>query len=496
VRTLIRARHVLGFADGDHVLYRDGEVVYEGSEILHAGVGWSGSVDQVIDAGNALIAPGFIDLDAIADLDHAILESWAPSGITDGYSWSESYFRHRRRDVFTREERLFIREYAIVQLLRHGVTTCMPIAAETHSRWAETCEELLSMADAARRLGIRAYLGPSYRGGVNVRRDDGSRDVLWDAPAGQQSLNEALKFLDTTRSRSVDLVRGALLPCRIETLTIEQMRTTAKVAKATGVPVRLHCLQGRAELALVRSQHNCTPVELLRDTGLLGPQLLIPHAFFVGGYPRNPGLYVQELSALADAGVSIVHCPLASFRCGEVLESFDRYREAGINIALGSDSYPPDLVRAMDVGNNVAKVVEGRLDAGSVADYFRAATIGGATALGRSDLGRLLAGAQADLNVFGLSDPHIGPADDPVRTILMNGSARDLHMTVVAGRVVMRDGVVPGVDAASMAGKAQVLFDKMRAAYSERDYLRRAPADLFPPSFPLVGAPSQSIPYQ
>ena len=72
---------------------------------------------------------------------------------------------------------------------------------------------------------------------------------------------------------------------------------------------------------------------------------------------------------------------------------------------------------------------------GSAPDYFRSATLGGANALGRSDLGRLAPGAQADLIVLGLGDPWMGVVDDPVRTVLMNGSGRDVKMTVVAGRV-------------------------------------------------------------
>lgn len=154
------AAHVLAHRDGDHVLVSDGEIVYRGTRILHAGRGWGGPVDETIDCGDALIMPGFIDLDALADIDHALLDSWATPDLAVGQQWSADYFRSRRRDVFDPPERAVIREYALSQLLRHGVTTFMPIASESHSEWAETYDDMVEVARIAERLGIRGYLAP------------------------------------------------------------------------------------------------------------------------------------------------------------------------------------------------------------------------------------------------------------------------------------------------------------------------------------------------
>ena len=69
----LRASCVVGFDGTQHVLWRDGEVVFEGSRIEFVGRGYPGPVDQWIDYGNALIGPGFIDLDALGDLDSTVL---------------------------------------------------------------------------------------------------------------------------------------------------------------------------------------------------------------------------------------------------------------------------------------------------------------------------------------------------------------------------------------------------------------------------------------
>ncbi|GAA2412290.1 amidohydrolase family protein [Nonomuraea africana] len=474
--TVVRASYVIGFDGADHVVHRDGCVVYSGDSIVHVGPSYEGPADEVIDAGEAIVGPGFIDLDALSDIDHALIDTWHAS--SDGLTWSAEYAAGRRAAVFPLEETLFMREYALTQLIRNGITTAMPIAAETHSAWAESYEEFAGIAEIAGRLGLRMYLGPSYRSGVPVMRD-GARDVHWEPELGEKGLAEAVRFVRDFDGAYDGRLRGALLPCRIETVTLDLMRATARAAEELDCLVRLHCMQGLTELRLLREWYGRHPLDVLESVGLLGPRLLIPHALYLGTPDAPFEGSPDRLAALA----GIVHCPLTTVRYGDALQDFDRYRAAGVNVALGTDSFPPDMIRNMDYGNNLAKLVTGRLEAGSAADYYRAATLSGARALGRDDLGRLAPKAKADLVVVDLSGPRTGPVDDPIRTLLMNCSGADVTTVVIDGRVVMRDRVIPGVDEAAFRRRAQAYFTEMKAAYSTRDHLRRPVEELFPPSF-------------
>lgn len=488
MKTKVTGAFVIGFDGHDHVIYPDGEVVYGSNEILFVGDHYPEPVDKVIDGGLAVISPGFIDLDALADIDHAILDTWNAPAVDLGLQWSKEYFLHRRHDVFSLEEEIFKRRYALVQLILNGITTAMPIAAETYKGWAESYDEFTAVVHIAGELGLRMYLGPSYRSGINVVRADGSRDVLWDEAQGLAGLADAVRFVRDFDGAYAGLIRGCLLPCRIETVTPDLLRRTAAAAAELDCYVRLHCLQGLVELRLLRAWYDKTPLQLLEETGLLGPRLLIPHAIYIGGHPHTGEPYRGELELLHGRGVSIIHCPLTSIRYGNALESFDRYRRAGVNLALGTDSFPPDLIRGMDVGNNLAKYIDNRKDAGSAADYFRAATLGGAQALGRPDLGRLAPGAKADLIIVDLSHLRTGPIDDPIRTLLMHGSGANVRTVIINGRMVMHDGQIPGVNFEQMKEQGQAYFAKLKAAYPERDYQGRTVEALFPPSFRVVGA--------
>ena len=482
MKTKLTGSYVVGYDGSDHVIYHDGEVVYQDDRIVFVGHDYPHAVDRTIDAGLAIISPGFIDLDALADIDHAILDTWVSAEIGLGLQWSADYFRNRRHDLFTREEEAFKHRYALSQLALNGVTTFMPIAGEQYKGWCETYDEFADVVEIVDELGLRAYLGPSYRSGVNVVHEDGSRDVLWNVAEGERGLRDAIRFVETFDGAANGRVTGCLLPARIETVTLDLLRQTKAAAERLNCLIRLHCLQGKTEARFLQQWYGKTPLQLLAELDMLNSRVLIPHAIVLDTERPDPQT-PSELEMLAASGSSVIHCPLVFARAGQALHSFRRYRDAGINLAMGSDTFPPDMIRVMDTGLMAGNLAEGRQDAHQAADMFRAATLGGAQALGRDDLGRLTAGAKADIVVIDLSDYRLGPIDDPIRTLVMMGNGRNVRDVIVDGCTIVKDSQIPGLDVGEMRVQAQAYFEKMRAAYPERDYLRRPVDVLFEPSF-------------
>ena len=486
MRTLLTADHVLAHDGSSHVELRRAAVVVEDDVIVYVGPADEApsDADEHLDLGGSLLMPGLIDLDALTDIDHLILDSWWSGEQARRLQWSTGWF-DRREHVFTADERVRIREIALVQLALHGITSYMPIASEVHSEWAETADDFRAMAAFSSRLGLRGFLGPSYRSGVNVVTHVGERDVRFDEAEGEAGLAEAIAFHDEIAALDDPLLTPVFLPCRIETLTPALLAATARAAAERGALVRLHALQGDFERDYILDRYDRTPLELIESQGLLTDRLIIPHGVFLDVNPRVHGEDRGDLARLVAAGVSIVHCPLTNARYGSELETFKMYKQAGLNISLGTDSFPPDLIRGIDTGVSVAKVQNGDHSAGDLAGYIDAVTLGGAKALHRPDLGRIQVGAQADLTAFRLDDVRSGAVDDPLRTLVLNGTARDACLTMVAGRVVMRDGRIDGVDLEAVRADTQVLFAKMRAAYPRRSYRRSTLEELFPPVFPV-----------
>lgn len=487
---LLRARWVLGHADGRHCLLPDGEVVFDRGRILFVGHGFGGEVAERHDLGNAVLTPGLIDLDALSDLDTTILAFDNHPAWNTGRVWPQSYMERGPYEMYTEDELVFQKRYAFQALLRNGITTALPIASLFYRAWGETYAEFAGAADAAEDLGLRVYLGPAYRTGNPYLTGPGETELFFDEPRGLAGLEEAIRFCRTFEGRAGGLIRTMLAPDRIETCTEALLRGTATAGRELGVPVRLHCCQGGFELETVRRLHGRSPIEWLADLGFLTDRTLLPHGTHVTPSRHSPGPGPgDDLALIRDHGAVIVHCPLVAGRFGEALASFRRYRDLGLRLGLGTDTAPPDLVAGMQMGVTLCRVMEGGPEACRAEDYFDAATLGGAEALGRSDLGRLEVGARADIVAFELGLPHQYQVIDPIQTLLLTGRGRDARTVIVDGRFAMEDRIIPGVDEAEFTARAQRQFDRLVALYPDRTWNHPPTEEIFRSSYPIASPP-------
>ncbi|MDX0445294.1 amidohydrolase family protein [Sinorhizobium medicae] len=477
-RTLITASWVVGHKDGRHRLLRNGEVVFENGEILFVGYRFPGETARRIDFGDALISPGLIDLDALSDLDTTILGIDNHPGWAKGRVWPRSYVEAGPYEMYTQEELAFQKRFAFAQLLLNGITTAAPIASLFYREWGETVAEFDAAAEAAGELGLRVYLSPAYRSGGMVLEAPGKIVPVFDEKRGIQGLEDAIAYIERQNGRHGDLVRGMLAPDRVETSTIGLLQRTDAAARDLGCKFRLHMAQGAMEVDTVRMLHGSTAPVWLSKHGLLSDRLIAPHA---------TNATDEDLGHFAANGVSIVHCPLVSGRGGSILNSFSSCVRRGINIAMGTDTTPPDMLMNLLAGLITGRIADGAPDRLRSADLFNAATIGGAKALGRSDLGHLSPGARADVAVFRLDDVFMAPSIDPITTIVTGGSGKITHAVFVDGRVSMLDRRLAGFDMQEARIWAQTQYDGLIARYPERSWNNPPVAEIFPPSYPIEG---------
>lgn len=483
-RILLTARWLVGHAQGRHRLYENGEIVFEDGEVIFTGLRFPGEVARRIDYGNAVIGPGFVDLDALSDLDTTILAYDNQPAWKKGRVWPRSYLEAGPYEMYSREELAFQKKHAFATLIRNGITTALPIASLFYRAWGETVEEFEDSAEAAATLGLRAYLGPGYRTGNQLVEADGRIVTHYDEERGLAELDAAIAYCKRNEGAAGGLIRTMLAPDRIETSTAELLRRTAAAVREFDVPVRLHCCQSKIEYDLVLAQHGMSPPEWLESLGFLSERCLLPHGTVVSG-SRLVERSGRDLEIIRDAGAAIVHCPLVSGRHGNAIDHFGRYRAMGLKIGMGTDTSPPDMILNLQVGMILARTMAGSATAVRSEDYYDAATIGGADALGRPDLGRLQPGARADITVFALDRPHSGQVIDPIQTILLTGHGRDVSTVIIDGRFVMEDRVIPGIDEAADNARAQKQFEGVMARYPQRTFGNPSMSEIFSSSYAI-----------
>src|SRR4029434_5619608 len=108
-----------------------------------------------------------------------------------------------------------------------------------------------------------------------------------------------------------------------------------------------------------------------------GRNTVLGHAIIIGGsswtnYPDG------DIRLMAEAGCSVAHAVWVFARRGVAMESFGRYREAGVNMSLGTDTNPQSVIEAMRWAAVVSKMMERNYAANTAAHAFDAATLHGA----------------------------------------------------------------------------------------------------------------------
>ena len=310
-----------------------------------------------------------------------------------GRLWSEDYLRDGPRETYTEDEEAFKVRYAFASLIRNGITTALPITSMYYRAWAESYDEFARVAAIAGELGLRVYIGPCYMSGTTYVRRDRTLAQHWDEPRGLAGLEQAIRFFRDFDGAHGGLVRGMFAPDRIETCTPELLSRTAAASAELGAPVRLHCCQSTYEFETVLRLRGCTPLAFIERAGLLTPRAILPHGIYLSGHPQSARRRATRTGDgwSVPARASRIARPCSRAWARRSIRSGVTAPPASIS-GLGTDTWPPDLLHNMRLGLYVARVMEGDATHTSMADMIDAATLGGARALGRDDLGRARAG--------------------------------------------------------------------------------------------------------
>ena len=470
-RTAIHAGWIVAFDGDGHRLLRDGVVVLEGERIVHVGRGGDGPSDETLDARDRVLTPGLITTHihmAGSPLDRSFIEDRGSPQF-----WYSGLFEMLpvRGGAQDEQASRACVDFSMAELLRGGVTTALEIGGLGDY-----------VVERAGHYGLRVYMGLGFRSG-QWRTGDGKRVVWeWDEEAGRQGLKRAVAFMSKHDGAHGGLVRCALAPLQVDTCTAELLVDAKRVADDARRPYTVHTSQSVVEFNEMLQRHGKTPVAWLESLGVLGDNTVLGHAIIVGGsswtnYPAG------DVAIMAESGCSVAHAPWVFMRRGILLESFALYRSAGVNVALGTDTNPQSVIEAMRWAAVGSKTVERNTGATSAGDVFDAATLGGARALGRDDLGRIAVGASADLVLWKARSWNMTPLRDPIKNIVYNATAEDVDRVYVGGRLVVDRGRVLAADETKILADLQAGGDRMWPRMRQFDWAGRGADELSPLSY-------------
>lgn len=476
-QTLIRAKWIVGYQNGEHRLIEDGVVVVEGDRILHVGQHWTGTPDEIMSAGNSLVIPGLISAHAHVAAqvtDRLVLDGGRRDFLRSGFLNCAPRKVSGGPSLGSFEDADASIAFAFAALLSQGVTTIVE-AGNT----GDVGSTMLRHAGAC---GARLYYSPAFATGEYLFEDDGRMIVHRDEKMGFDGLERAVAFIEAHEGAFDGRFHGILNPDEFYLSTPGLLRRTRAEADRLGVGITMHFCEQLFEFHETLRVTGRTPVQQLADDGILGDDVLLGHCIYVAGHPMVAYPWDTDLKLIAGSGATVAHAPVALARRGVSLANFDRYADAGINMAIGTDSYPYDLIAEMRTASLTAKVVGMDNEAAKARQVFDAATLGAARGLKRDDLGRLAPGAKADLAVIGFDDLAIGPVWDPIRSLVMCATGQHVRTVFVDGKIVVAEGRVLFADEQQLLRKAQASCETVWRKFPETHWSGKTATELFTPS--------------
>lgn len=192
--------------------------------------------------------------------------------------------------------------------------------------------------------------------------------------------------------------------------------------------LHFHCSETKREHEECIARHGKTPIAYLADTGILDN----------GGYAAHCVWCTDDdFRIMAERNVSLVHNPTSNMKLGSGFARIARAKELGVNVALGTDGVASndnlDMFEEMHLASLIHKGLAQDPTVLSPWDVIEMATVNGARALGRDDIGEIAVGKKADLCVIDLDRPHLTPALDLANLVVHSMHASDVVMTFVDG---------------------------------------------------------------
>jgi cytosine/adenosine deaminase-related metal-dependent hydrolase len=425
--TLIRNATILTMNDGLEVV--EGAVSVRGERIASIGSEPAESHDLVIDAQGGYLVPGFVQT-------HVHLCQTLFRGYADDLPLLD-WLRNRIWPMEAAHTRASLRASARLachELLRSGTTCILTM---------ETVHDTDAVFEAVAATGIRATIGKCMMDAPPPEAPARLREET------KSSVDESLALYRQFHGSHGGRIRAAFAPRFAVGCSRRLLEEVAALSSRELAIVHTHASEQRDEIEWVRRVTGRSNIDYFDDVGLTSPRLCVAHCVWVDEHE-------QEL--LAGRDVKVTHCPGSNLKLGSGIAPVPEMLARGINVSLGSDGAACNNHLDMFGEMRLAATLQAMRREPGILPAQRAlwmATRNGARALGlEREIGSIEVGKRADLILVDVRSPHVTPSPDPASTIVYAASPADVRLTMVDGRLVVKEGVAADLDGAEIAAHA------------------------------------------
>lgn len=419
-----------------------GAIAVRGNRI--AAVGESAALEQQFPglprfAGRGLaVLPGFINAHTHTALTvlRGTVEDWDGNAVY-GYMSPVSY-------EMSDEERAVMIQLGCLEAIRSGCATLV-----------DPFRHLPSYVPAMAATGLRLWVSENCAdiNTLKIRAGDYSVDRAFGDVFLERTIRGIEAFHDTHNGRLRCQV-AAHAPDNCSPWMLDQIM---QLARKHGLTRTVHLAQSVEEIRAVKDAYGLTPAQYLDREGFLGPDLVGAHWTYC-----TPA----DVELLAARGTQMAHCPANSSRRGPHTAPVGLIRDAGVNVAFGTDNMTEDMFHALKIGLIVHRGGRGRAKEGGVDPQPQAMLDGITRNAARSvgaeaEIGSIETGKKADLTFIDLNTPAMRPIIRLVANIVHYGHPGIVHSVMTDGEFLLRDRKVLALDEAALLQEAQQVTQRV-----------------------------------
>jgi formimidoylglutamate deiminase len=358
---------------------------------------------------------------------------------TDSFwTWREEMYAAANR--LEAEDIYNVSRMAFIEMALTGITAVGEFHYIHHQRDGSAYSEpnLLEreVIRAARDVGIRiALLRVAYaRAGYQTEANPRQVRFIEDSDVYLQRLEQLLNVPELDGNTAW----VGVAPHSVRAVPLDYLKPIIAFANERELPVHMHVAEQPAEVSACIEEYGRSPVALLETEGLLSKRFTAVHAIHV-----TP----KAIASLARAGAFVCACPTTERNLGDGVVPVDAYFDAGVRIALGSDSQIQiDLLedaRELEYHLRLQKLQRNVLAPDLARKLFDCATINGAVSIGLHGGGKIEVGSPADFFTVDLDDLSIAGAtpDSLLTNIVFSLSRTAVRDVVVGGKQIISHGL-------------------------------------------------------
>ena len=431
---LFAGGHIVTMDDG-RTEHENGWALLEGGLVAAVGDGSEPAADERIELGGAVVTPGLVNT------HHHLYQTLTRARAQESnlFDWLRELYPVW--SLIDAETEYAAARTGLAELALSGCSTVF----DHHYVFPRGRDGLIEAeVQAAQELGMRIV---ASRGSMDLGVSDGG------LPPDElvEDIDSVLADTERLAGRLHEpgpgaRVQIAVAPCSPFSVTGKLMEESAALARRLSLLLHTHLAETVEEDDYCRELYGCRPAEYLEQLGWLAEDVWCAHCVHLSG---------GDIARFADTETGVAHCPSSNMRLGAGVAPVRALLDEGVRVGLGVDGSASnergDLFLEVKQALLAARGREGPA-ALTARDALWLGTRGGASVLGRNDIGSLEPGRCADLAVWRVDGLELAGANDVVAGLVFSAPHR-VDRLVVGGEDVVRDGALVRADEAEIAGQ-------------------------------------------